>query len=174
MEKSSSPLFAATARIDLTNPQPSGKVLDPLYAKVLVLQNAQKTLILITMDVTAIAGRQISDGMLPDGGEDFMPKLRRILERDWHLAADGLLVNASHTHPAGRLLCDDEEQLERVVSACREAMQHLVPARIGFGRASAQGFIMNRNLALNNGRDGTLRHTNPTPPDEQVAGVRRV
>ena len=37
---------------------------------------------LLTLDTTAIGGRGISGGILGDGGEDFLPRLRARLERE--------------------------------------------------------------------------------------------
>ena len=167
-------LMAATARTELTNPHPAGKVLDPLYAKILVLRAGNKSILLVTVDVTAIGGRAISDGILPDGGESLLPALREHLRRKWDIPPESIAVNASHTHPAGRMLCDDEEQLRRITVACDEAMRHLEPACIGFGKTTLPPVTINRNLKLKNGKDSAVRHTNPTPADSMVESVRPV
>ncbi len=171
---SSRSLSAATARIELTNPHPAGKVLDPLYAKVLALRAGNETVVLIAVDVTAVGGRAISDGILPDGGEWLVPALREHLREAWGIAPEGVAVNASHTHPAGQMLCDDAEQLRRVAAACDTALRQLQPARIGFGTASLPPVAVNRNLQLKNGCDRAVRHTNPTPADAEVEAVRPV
>ncbi len=167
-------MMAATARTELTNPHPEGKVLDPLYARVLVLQADGHTVVFVTIDVTAIGGRAISDGILPDGGEELVPALREYLQQKWNIPAEGVVVNASHTHPAGQLLCDDTEQLRRITVACNEALGRLVPARIGFGKAKLPPVAMNRNLKLKEGKDYAIRHTNPTPADCRVEAVRPI
>jgi hypothetical protein len=120
------------------------------------------------MDVTAIGGRRISDGMLYDVSEDFLPELRRRVERDLNIPGANILVNASHTHPPGRLLCDDEEQVNRVCDAVSRAMENMSEVKIGAGSGREDRVSMNRTLNLKNGRQWSIRHTNPSPPDEEV------
>lgn len=167
-------MTAAIARTELTNPHPAGKVLDPLYARILVLQAGDHTVVLVTIDVTAIGGRAISDGILPDGGEGLVPALREYLQQKWNIPAEGVIINASHTHPAGQLLCDDAEQLRRIIAACNEALKRMASARIGFGKAKLPPVAMNRNLKLKEGKDSAIRHTNPTPTDCQIEAVRPI
>lgn len=161
-------LLAGTAKVDITTSKPETPVMDPLYAKVLILDDGETQLVIVTMDVTAIGGRRISDGMLYDISEDFLPELRRRVQKELNIPGSNVLVNASHTHPPGRLLCDDNEQVERVYDAVSSAAQNMTEVKIGAGSGREERISMNRTLNLKNGRQWSIRHTNPSPPDEEV------
>jgi len=165
------PVRAGVARIEITTQAPDARILDPLYAKVLVLDNGQTQLVLLTMDVTAIGGRKISCNLLPDVSEEFLPSLRRRIEVELGIPGGNVLVNASHTHPLGKMLCDDQEQVRRAFAAVKQAREHLTPVKIGSGIGHNDRISMNRNVQLKNGGHWTIRHTNPTPTDQEVAGV---
>ncbi|MEI6157766.1 MAG: ribonuclease E/G, partial [Atribacterota bacterium] len=76
-----------------------------------------------------------------------------------------VLVNASHTHPPDRMLCNDREQLERAFEAVLRAFENMTDVKIGYGIGHEDRISINRNLRLKNGRHWTIRHTNPSPPD---------
>ncbi|MHB9071491.1 MAG: hypothetical protein ACYC54_14130 [Sedimentisphaerales bacterium] len=164
-------LRAGIARMDITTDAKDVLVKDPLYAKVLVLDDGKTKVVIIAMDVTAIGGRRVSQGMLDDVGEEFLPGLRSRIEEKLNIRGCNVLVNASHTHPPGRLLCDDEEQIKRTFDAVKQAMQNMTEVKVGAGIGHEDRITMNRTLRLKNGRHWTIRHTNPCPPDEEVAGV---
>ena len=164
-------LRAGVAKSDITNCDPGVMVNDPLYAKALMLDDGQTRAVIITMDVTAIGGRKISQGMLPDVGDEFLPNLRERLERELKIPGCNVLVNASHTHPAGRMLCNDDEQVDRTFDAVNLAMENLTEVKIGSGVGHEDRISINRTLRLKNGRHWTIRHSNPCPPDEDVEGL---
>jgi len=164
-------LRAGVAKSDITISKPETPVMDPLYAKALVLDDGNTKLAIITMDVTAIGGRLISDGMLDNVGEEFLPELRGRIQEKLHIPGINILVNASHTHPPGRLLCDDAEQVGRVYDAVSRAMQNMTKVKIGAGSGNEYRISMNRTLNLKNGKQWSVRHTNPSPPDEEVESV---
>ena len=164
-------LFAGVAKSDITTSGSKAVILDPLYAKALVLDDGQTRVVIIAMDVTAIGGRKISQGMLPDVGEEFLPNLRERLERELKIPGCNVLVNASHTHPSGRMLCSDDEQVARTFDAVRRAMESMVEVRIGSGSGREDRISINRTLRLKNGKHWTIRHSNPCPPDEEVEGL---
>ena len=170
-EKKIKTLLAGVAKSDITTSNPETPVMDPLYAKALVLDDGNTKLVIITMDVTAIAGRRISDGMLNDVGEEFLPELRSRIQEKLKIPGVNVLVNASHTHPPGRLLCDDAEQVDRVYDAVSRAMQNMTKVKIGVGSGFEDRITMNRTLNLKNGKQWSIRHTNPSPPDEEVESV---
>ena len=116
------------------------------------------------MDATAIGG-------IGDIGDDFLPKLRSRIQKELKIADRNVLVNASHTHPPGRLLCDDVSQVDRTFDAVRRAMQNMTAVKVGTGLGYEDRIMMNRTLRLKNGTWWTIRHANPCPPDEEVAGV---
>ena len=92
-------LRAGVGKSNITTSEKGVKIKDPLYAKALVLDDDKTKAVIIAMDVTAIGGRRISQGMLPDVGEDFLPNLRNRIQQELKIPGCNVLVNASHTHP---------------------------------------------------------------------------
>ncbi|HBR20276.1 MAG: hypothetical protein UV78_C0006G0003 [Parcubacteria group bacterium GW2011_GWA2_43_17] len=164
-------LRAGVAKSDITTDIKGVLIKDPLYAKVLVMDDGSTKVAIIAMDVTAIGGRRVSQGMLDDVGEDFMPNLRSRIQKELKIPGCNVLVNASHTHPPGRLLCDDAEQINRTFNAVSRAVQNMTAVKIGSGIGYENRMTMNRTLRLKNGKSWTIRHSNPCPPDEEVADV---
>ncbi len=164
-------LRAGVALSDITTDASDAPIHDRLYAKALVLDDGKTRLALITLDVTAIGGREISRNALPDVTQVFLPALRARIQQDLDIPALNVLVNASHTHPPGRMLCDDRQQIERTFDAVRRAAANLTPVTFGAGAGHEDRLTMNRTLRLKNGRHWTIRHANPCPPDDLVAGV---
>jgi len=158
------PLRAGVAKSDITTDAEGVRVNDPLYAKALVLDDGETKLAIIAMDVTAIGG-------IGDVGDDFLPALRSRLESELGIPGRHVLVNASHNHPPGPLLCDDAAQVDRTFDAVRRAQESMTPVRAGAGVGHEDRISMNRTLRLKNGKAWTIRHTNPCPPDDEVAGV---
>ncbi|MFA6568525.1 MAG: hypothetical protein WCS96_09960 [Victivallales bacterium] len=164
-------LRAGVARSDITTSEKGTEINDPLFAKALVLDDGKTKAVIITMDVTAIGGRRISQGMLPDVGEDFLPELRGRIQEKLKIPGCNVLVNASHTHPSGRMLCNDDEQVDRTFDAVRRAMENMTEVKVGSGVGHENRITINRTLRLKNGKHWTIRHTNPCPPDEEVESV---
>lgn len=166
-----STLRAGVARADITTAANGALIKDPLYAKVLVLDDGATRVVLVTMDTTAIGGRRISRGALDDVGEDFLPRLRARIGGEFDIPGEHVLVSASHTHPPGRLLCSDDEQVNRTFAAVRRALETMTPATVGSGLGHEDRITIHRTLRLKDGKAWSIRHTNPCPPDEDVAGV---
>jgi hypothetical protein len=165
-------LRAGTAKVDITVESTDKRINDPLYAKVLVLDEGQTRLAIITMDVTAIGGRTISREILNDVADDFMPKLRSRIEKEYHIPGYNVMAAASHTHPFhGQLLCSDKEQIDRIVDALGQAIKNLTPVTTGIGSGVEDRISINRTLRLKNGKHWTIRMSSPCPPDEMVADV---
>jgi hypothetical protein len=132
------PLKAGVARIDITPPvgmdmwgfgarqYPSQGTIDPLYARVLVLESGSKRLALVTLDL----GRSF--------GSDSLEHLRRKAAPDVSL----VVTAASHTH-AGPMISDhypgnktpewELQALDKIAQAIHEAASQLVEVRIGAG-----------------------------------------
>ena len=157
-------LRGGVAKSDITVESAEIVVNDPLYAKALVLDDGVTQVAIIAMDAVAIGG-------ICDIKDSFLPRLRKRIEEELDIPAQNVLVNASHTHPPGRILCDDEEQIERTFDAVRRAMQGLTEVSIGSGKGTEDRISMNRNLLLKDGSHWTIRHSNPSPPDEDVVGL---
>ena len=164
-------LRAGVAVSEITVDQPGAGTRDGLYAKVLVLDDGSTRTAIITMDTTAVGGRRVSRGMLEDVGEEFLPRLRGRIEEELEIPGRHVLVNASHTHPPGRLLCSDDEQVERTFDAVQRAVTGMTEVRIGAGAGHEDRITINRDLRLKNGREWTIRHSHPCPPDEDVSGL---
>jgi hypothetical protein len=162
-------LLAGIAKCKITSKEQGVSILDPMYVKALVLDDGETKVVIITMDVTAIGGRKISDGMLPDVGEGFLPELRGRIEKELDISGTNILVSASHTHPPGRMLCNDDEQVKRTFDAVKRATQNMVEVKIGSGSGYDDRLTMNRTVKLKNGRAWTIRNTNPSPADKDVA-----
>lgn len=138
------------------------KVHDRLYAKALVLDDGTTRAAIVSMDVIAVGGPfEISD--------DFLPALRGKVEKELGICGRNILVNASHTHLVGGQICGDV--VERTFQAIRQAWTNMVPVKTGVGRGSENRITMNRRIRLKNGKTWTERHANPSPEDEDVAGV---
>ena len=157
-------LRAGAARSDITTRRKGIAIDDPLLAKALVLDDGETRLAIIALDALAVGG-------IGDIRDDFLPKLRRRIERELGIPGRNVLVNASHTHPPGRLLCSDAEQIERTFDAVRRAARSLTPVTSGVGAAHEDRLTINRTLRLKNGLHWTIRHANPCPPDEDVAAL---
>lgn len=157
-------LRAGTGKIEITTDREGVLVSDPLYAKALVLDDGATKVVIIAMDALAIGG-------LGDIKDDFLPKLRSRIERELHIPGGNVMVNASHTHPQGRLLCDDAEQVDRTFEAVRQAMSRMIEVKVGAGFGHEDRIVVNRNLKLKDGRHWSIRYAYPCPPDDDVADV---
>lgn len=157
-------LRGGVGKRDITAEDVSIVVNDPLFAKALVLDDGETRLAIITMDAVAIGG-------ICDIADSFLPRLRNRIEKELHIPGDHVLVNASHTHPPGRILCGDDEQVARAFDAVRMAVAGMVEVTIGSGTGWEDRVSMNRNLRLKDGSHWTIRHSNPGPPDEDVIGL---
>ena len=139
----SAALRAGVAQVDITPPpgeqmwgfedrrQPATGTLDPLYARVLVLEaasaNAPLRLALVTLDL----GRSFGPGSLA--------RLRATAERSSGISC--LLVAASHTHSAPVIRDEyrdappawEQSALDKIARAIAEAAGALQPARSGVG-----------------------------------------
>jgi hypothetical protein len=144
---------------------------DPLSARVLVLDDTRTRMVLVTMDVTAIGGRSISQDILSDSADDFMPNLRAHLAAEFGIPGESVTVCASHVHQTPRMLCDEAAQIERVAAAVGEALANMTPAVVGVGSGHENTLTFNRTIMLKDGTDYTLP---PYPREEDIAGLRPV
>lgn len=151
-------LMAGAAKVDITD-RDAGPVNDTLYVKALVLKNDDVSLALITVDAVAL-------GEIGRIGNDYLLTVRGRIEAELHIPAAQVLINASHCHG---VVCADVA--ERTVQAVNEAVQHLVPIRIGAGSGQEDRISENRRYKLKNGREADSRHAYSMPSDEEVAGV---
>lgn len=128
--------------------------LDPLYARVLVLEAGDRRLALVTLDL----GRTFNESELNN--------LRRRLKDSAGISF--LVVTASHTHsgpnlldeyPSGHIPSWESDAIAKIAKAVEQASQHLVDAQVGTGRGSVYiGY--NRRQVRRNG-EVTMLWTNP-------------
>jgi hypothetical protein len=145
--------------------------LDPLYARVLVLQAGERRLALVTLDL----GRTFNEAWL----------MRMRAAALQSAGIDGLLVSASHTHSAPNILDaypaggpPDWEELafERILHAIETAGKALEPARLGTAYGSADVAYNRRRI----NPDGTVTMVwlnpakEPIGPVDTTVGVLRV
>ena len=135
---------AGVAKVDITPPpglpmygyfdrtQLSRGTLDPLYARVLVLEVEGKRLALVTLDLGRVFGPRS------------LVSLREQLATTSGISF--LLITASHTHagpnildeyPSNRTPAWETECLDKIARAVAEACEHLTEARLGTGYGRA-------------------------------------
>jgi neutral ceramidase len=173
---------AGTAKVDITPPLGTHMwgyfdrlggatgVIDPLYARVLVLEAGDKRLAYVDLDL----GRTF--------GPNSLDHLRAAVKQESRI--DDLIVQATHTH-AGPVIMDEypdgppaweTEDLDRIESAIRDAAAHLVPVRLGVGYGAAYIGYNRRHVDA----DGTVSMvwTNstqaPTYPVDPLIAVLRI
>lgn len=157
-------LRAGVAKSEITTDLPGKIIRDQLFAKALVLDDGAVRLVLLTLDAVAIGG-------ICDVGDDFLSTLRHRITGELGIPGAHVLVTASHTHPPDRILCEEKELLERTFDAVGRALENQAMVLVGSGIGQEDRIQMNRNLRMKNGRHWTLRHANPGPPEEDIAGV---
>lgn len=150
------------------------RVDDPLYVRALALDDGKQKFLLLTMDITAIGCRSISQYILNDSADDFMPKLRSRVEQELGIPGGNLAVCASHTHPPGKVLCSDQEQIEKTIDAVKQALDNIQPVNVGVNSGSESRIIFNRTIMMKDGTDFTIRTCYPFPDDAKVDKLRPV
>jgi len=160
---------AAVAKADITPPQGlpmygfldrikdnklSTGTLDPLYARVLVLEVGEQRMALVTLDL----GRTFNEGELA--------QLRREVKSA--AGVSYLIITASHTHsgpnildayPGDRAPGWETRAIKKIVGAVSEAAGRLVEARIGTGRGEV--YIGYNRRQLHTDGSVSMLWTNP-------------
>jgi neutral ceramidase len=172
----SAQLKAGAARADITPPPgvdlwgysnrsgPATGTLDPLFARVLYLQDGRNAVSIITLDLGRTFGK---------------PQMDYVRGR----AQSEVMFIASHTH-SGPIIDEDYEQvpewerraLDKIVQAIAEARQQAVAARIGVGYGQAM-IGHNRRLVQSDGTVKMLWRNStgqPTGVIDPSVGVIRV
>lgn len=154
----SEPLRAGAAKVEITD-YDAGPVNAPLFARALVVQRGEDTLVMVAVDAVAIGEIGYIDN-------DYLPTVRKRLEAELGIDSQQVLINASHCHGVVR---SDVDVL--TVQAVKEAAGRLVPVKVGVGVGQEDRIMENRRLQLKDGRTLDVRHAYSLPPDEQVAQV---
>jgi hypothetical protein len=173
-------LKAGVAKVDITPPlgvpmwgytlRDSTGTLDPLYARVLVLEVGEKRLALVALDL----GRCF--------GHESLERLRAAVRQSSGISY--LLAAASHTH-SGPVVQDryrdgipawEAAVLDKIAAAVAEAHAHAVEARLGTGYGAAY-IGSNRHRANADGTVTWFEHNPtqiPTAPVDPTVAVLRV
>jgi hypothetical protein len=179
-------LKAAVAKVNITPPvglpmygfferlqegKVSNGLLDPLYARVLVLGDGQKRLALITLDL----GRTF--------GATTLDRLRRMIQASSGISF--MIITASHTHSGPNIVDHPEsgppsaweqDAINKIAAAVHRAGGQLVDARIGTGYGSAY-VAYNRRLVSLSGAVTMLwmnPEMRPTSPLDPTLSVLRI
>ncbi len=141
---------------------------DPLRSRVLVMDDGQTRLALITNDIISIK-------------YEVVDALKTMIQEECGLAPECVMINCSHTHsgPVTSVANGAYEPADcymtiyprTIVGAVKMALADLKPARIGFGRTDVQVGI-NRRERLPEG--GTKLGRNPDLPVAPYVDVMRV
>jgi len=145
--------------------------LDPLYARVLVMEVDERRVALVTLDL----GRTF--------GEPVLAQLREQVKAS--AGVSFLIVTASHTHagpnildeyPGNRVPQWELTAVEKIAAAVSEASRHLVKAQIGSGRGEV--YIGYNRRVVHPDHTVTMSWTNPvkqpTSPLDPTVLVMRV
>lgn len=151
-------LRAGAAKVDITHPD-SKQVSSPLYSRALVIQDEKTTIVLVSMDVVSIGGI----GYIKD---DFLPNVRRKINKSLGIDGTSILINASHCHGKPAV---DSEML--TVQAIEVAYQNLEEVTVGVGAGSEDRIMENRRMFLKNGREIDVRHAYSLPPNKDIAAT---
>jgi neutral ceramidase len=130
-----SSLRAGAAKVDVTPaerdlPKSYEGILDHIYSRAIVLENAATTAALISVDA----------GGIPD---QVWQSVTRELEENLGIPASNVLLTATHTHSVPGQTGPD--YIQKIVESVRLAKQRLTPARVGYG-AGVSYLNVNRNI----------------------------
>jgi neutral ceramidase len=117
------------AKIDITPiqlPKNSEGILDPIFARAIVIDNGTASAALVSADT----------GML---GEQVWKTVAQRIEKELGIPAQNLIMNPTHTHSA---MGGSADQIFNVIKAAKERLQ---PARIGYGTGVSY-ININRNI----------------------------
>ena len=175
---------------DIGRHRPVEEVLDPLYAKALVLADDETKLCVISLD-------------LAHTQTEFTTELRSKIAEILGSSPEHVMVHSTHNHagpalgrgvpaekriPKGMswLVCSWEEEYtsfaeERILDAVRRASERLEPAELGLARGVDGRVAFNRRFIMRDGRAKThpapcdpniLYNEGPIDPEVAVAAVR--
>jgi len=149
-------LRAGVSKVNITKDKPSGLVNDPLYTRILVLDDGKSKAIVITMDIINIGMAELS-------------QIRTRIQAELGISVNNVMVNASHNHWVNGQLADD--YADRTVKGVMEAVRKMVPVKAGGGAGIENRITMNRRLLLTNGKEWTIRRATSEPQDHMVKGI---
>lgn len=143
--------------------RPAQVLADRLSARAIVFESAGRRMCIVTLDVIIATGK-------------YTDRIRKAAGR-WNISPEAAMVHTIHTHSAPGMgdfmldpdfpLPDDERNryvrggddefaemvCERAIQAIGQAVEHLEPVSVGYGRTTAPGWAFNRRGVS---RDGTI------------------
>lgn len=154
-------LRAGAARIDVTPaaaelPPGSQGILDPLYARAIVVDNGHDRAAMLTVDAGALSTA-------------LWEELRLRAENELDIPRDNFLLTATHTHSAPFVRGDGFGDV--VFEAVRQASEKLQPARMAFGTGKSW-INVNRNIINPENRRWWEGPNYEGPSDKTVAVMR--
>lgn len=184
LRKESPGLHAGTAKVDITPKKPvnmagygnrkglSKDVHDPLSARIVVFENNDKRLVLVSSDLIGFYG----------GTAEYM---RKVLLDEFQLGPSELFLSAIHTHAGPSLTIDKEkghpnnlEYTERLkvklIGVIRKALSNMGPVHIGAGIGYSPVGMNRRELRIDSSGNSSIRlGRNPYgPTDKEVLVVK--
>lgn len=161
MSNNGTKLRAGIAKVEISTQREDKRVNDPLYGKIILFDDGRKRVGIIALDAVAIGG-------ICDISDNFKDNLRNRISQAYNLDKTDILINATHTHTAGPMLCEENVLIQRLFDAFGEAAGNMVGVKIGAGGGYDDAHVINRTLRLKNGNHWTIRQANPCPPDGEV------
>jgi len=183
-KESRNTLQAGTAKVDITPKKPvnmagyggrkglSKDVHDPLSARIVVFENNDKRLVLVSSDLIGFYG----------GTAEYM---RKVLLDEFQLEPSELFLSAIHTHAGPSLTIDKEkghpnnlEYTERLkvklIGVIRKALSNMGPVNIGAGIGYSPVGMNRRELRFDSSGNSSIRlGRNPYgPTDKEVLVVK--
>lgn len=154
-------LRAGAAKVDVTPPadalgEGSQGILDPLYARAIVIESGGDRAALVTVDA----------GAIPD---QLWDAVRQRAETELGIPSDRLILTATHTHSAP--FSRGGSMADQVFAAIQEAGAALRPARMAFGTGTSW-INVNRNIIDPETRRWWEGPNYEGPSDKTVAVVR--
>ena len=156
-------LRAGVGQTDITPPlgsplagyyyeRPATNVHDELYAKALVLEDGNRTLVIVIADLVDIA---------PTGFKE----ARGRIAKDFNIPAANIIISATHTHTGPEMTPEYEALVaDKVVDAVGIARQHLQPAAIKSGVGEEANVSFHRRFMM---KDSTVQF-NPGPLNPDI------
>ena len=166
-------LRAGVAKADITDPEAAppaidvsvvakadGEIDNPMYAKVLLIQNGNGLMLgFVTLDV-------VSYGQIGHIPGEFLPSIRSRIQHELGWDPSHLIFNVNHGHGVP---CADVE--ERTFKAVAAAFVTMAPVSVGSGRGTEARITENRRMHLKDGSESDVRGAYSLAPDDTVESI---
>ncbi|MCL2743555.1 MAG: hypothetical protein FWE67_06875 [Planctomycetaceae bacterium] len=153
---------AGTAIVDITPeklpvvivgnffPKPSDKIVDPLHARCLVLDDGKERIALVILDLIGI----------PVAAAD---EAKRLIEAETKIRCDRIMISGTHTHTGPRVAggaqkADESykaELLPKIARGVAAAVKNLAPAKVGWAVGNDPNNVYCRRFLMKEGKATT-------------------